>query len=85
MEEDPCMSATLTTARVEPAGNRTVVCHFDELSEGAKACLVEAVDTELVDDIDPDIAAELVQYDSIKFVDYYSVQLESGGRSTPRS
>lgn len=77
------MSASLTTARVEPHGERSLVCHFDELSEGAKSCFVEAVETELVEGIHPDVAAELVQYDSIKFVDYYTVQLlESGTSST---
>lgn len=76
------MSPTLTTARVEPAGDRTDVCHFDELSEDAKDCLVHAVDTELVDGIDPDVAMELVQYDSIKFVDYYTVQLASNPGDT---
>lgn len=76
------MSLTLTTARVEPASDRTDVCHFDELSEDAKDCLVHAVDTELVDGIDPDVAMELVQYDSIKFVEYYAVQLASSSSGT---
>ena len=78
-EQDTSMSATLTTAPVEPRGDRVFVCHFDELSEEAKACFVEAVDTGTVDEIDPDIAAELVQYDGIKFVEYYSVERTGTG------
>lgn len=80
-DRDRHMSATLTTARVEPRGERSLVCHFDELSENAKTCFVEAVDTGLVEGIDPDVAAELIQYDSIKFVDYYAVQLMESGTS----
>lgn len=68
------MSPQLTSTRVEPSGNRTNVCHYDELSERAKDCLVKIADSEIVAGVDPDVATELVQYDLIKFVDYYSVQ-----------
>lgn len=68
------MAPRFTTTRVEPSGDRANVCHFDELSEGAKDCLVRIVDGGHVSEVDREVAAELVEYDLIKFVHYYSVQ-----------
>lgn len=75
------MSPRLTSTRVEPSSDRASVCHFDELSERAKDRLVEIVDSGFVAGVDPDVAAELVQYDLIKFVEYYSVQRTDAGVS----
>lgn len=75
------MSPQLTTTRVDPSNDRAIACHFDELSENAKDCLVEIVDGEFVTGVDSEVAAELVQYDLIKFVDYYSVQHSEAGVS----
>ncbi|NHN49112.1 hypothetical protein G9464_16145 [Halostella sp. JP-L12] len=69
------MTLRVTVSSAEPAADQTQVCHFDELSEQAKDCLVEMVDQEIVAGVDPDVATELVTYDLIKFVEYYDVQL----------
>ena len=69
------MTLRATVSSVEPPADQMQVCHFDELSEQAKDCLVEVVDGEIVAGVDPDVATELVQYDLIKFVEYYDVRL----------
>lgn len=69
------MTLSVTVSSAEPPAEQLHVCHFDELSERAKDCLVEIVDGEIVAGVDPDVAAELVQYDLIKFVEYYDVRL----------
>lgn len=75
------MTLHITTSRVEPSSDRHHACHFDELSDKAKDCLVEVVENEIPAGVDPDIATELVQYDLIKFVDYYNVQITESGVS----
>jgi hypothetical protein len=69
------MTLRVTIASIESPSDRTRVCHFDELSEQAKDCLVRMVETDIVAGVDPDVATELIQYDLIKFVEYYDVQL----------
>ena len=69
------MTLRVTVTSTESPGGRPNVCHFDELSEQAKDCLLRTVDDEIVAGVDPDVAMELVQYDLIKFVEYYDVQL----------
>ncbi|WP_135537045.1 MULTISPECIES: hypothetical protein [Halostella] len=69
------MTLRVTSTSIESPADRTHVCHFDELSEQAKECLLRVVDDDIVAGVDPDIATELVQYDLIKFVEYYDVQL----------
>lgn len=76
------MPIQLTTTRSELSGNQETVCHFDELTESAQDCLVEAVDAGRITGIDPAIAMELVQYDLIKFVDYFSVQIRDNGTTS---
>ena len=51
------------------------VCHFDELSDGAKDCPVGIADGETVAGVDPDVATGLVQHDPIASVEYYDVRL----------
>lgn len=69
------MTLRVTVSSVEPPAEQMHVCHFDELSERAKDCLVEIVDGEIVAGVEPEVATELVEYDLIKFVEYYDVRL----------
>jgi hypothetical protein len=39
------------------------------------------VDNDIAAGVDPDVATELVQYDLIKFVEYYDVQLSDSRAS----
>lgn len=75
------MTLQITPTRVEPSSDRANACHFDELSDDAKDCLVELVENEIPTGVDPDTANELAQYDLIKFVDYYNVQITDSGVS----
>lgn len=67
------MTQRIAVNSSEVPSERTHLCHFDELSEQAKDCLLRVVDNGIVAGVDPDIATELVQYDLIKFVEYYDV------------
>lgn len=69
------MTLSVTISAIDSPADRPNVCHFDELSEGAKDCLLRMVENDIAAAVDPDIATELVQYDLIKFVEYYDVQL----------
>lgn len=69
------MSRTVTITSREMPTEQTRVCHFDELSERAKDCLLRTIENEITAGVDPEIATELVQYDLIKFVEYYDVRL----------
>lgn len=75
------MTLRVTVTSTETPSDRTHVCHFDELSEQAKDCLLRTVDNDIVAGVDPDVAMELVQYDLIKFVEYYDVQLSDARAS----
>jgi len=69
------MARTVTITNRETPTEQTRVCHFDELSEQAKDCLLRTIENEITAEVDPEIATELVQYDLIKFVEYYDVRL----------
>ncbi len=69
------MTQSLTITSRETPSEQTCVCHFDELSERAKDCLLRTIENEITAGVDPEIATELVQYDLIKFIEYYDVQL----------
>ncbi len=66
--------AVTITSRETPA-KQTRVCHFDELTERAKDCLLRTIENEITAGVEPEIATELIQYDLIKFVEYYDVRL----------
>lgn len=68
------MPPSISISRVNPGCQDEPVCHFDELSDNAKNCLIETVENGMTARVDPQTAAELVQYDLIKFVSYYSVR-----------
>jgi predicted metalloendopeptidase len=75
------MTPRVTITSTQSPGDRSQVCHFDELSEQAKDSLVRMVDNDIAAGVDPDVATELVQYDLIKFVEYYDVQLSDSRAS----
>ncbi len=75
------MTRSVTITIREMPTEQTRVCHFDELSERAKDCLLRTIENEITAGVDPEVATELVQYDLIKFVEYYDVQLTDHGAS----
>jgi hypothetical protein len=75
------MTPSVTITSRETPTEQTRVCHFDELSERAKDCLLRTIENEITAGVDPKVATELVQYDLIKFVEYYDVRLTDHGAS----
>lgn len=65
------MSVTFTRVETVPANAR--VHHIDELSGEQQQALHQLVEDKGIPSPDPDVAAELTQYDIVKYTDYYRI------------
>lgn len=77
------MESAITVKRVDSIPGGACVCHYDELDKRAKECLPRLVRNGMATTIESEIARELLQYDVIKFTEYYRVvRVDSPAQST---